>query len=108
MFWKPTMLSLPIVNKRNALDVNLSPAHPKKIRKDVEKSFVSRKDCETQTEPLKKILTTKAVKKFRDGNVDTKIVSKKNLCLICKLFDMHFDGLRKISVSAAKIRKFVV
>lgn len=54
MFWKPTMLSLPIVNKRNALDVNLSPAHPKKIRKDVEKSFVSRKDCETQTEPLKK------------------------------------------------------
>lgn len=66
MFWKPTMLSLPIVNKRNALDVNLSPAHPKKIRKDdqslqvtvngknVEKSFVSKKDCETQTEPLKK------------------------------------------------------
>lgn len=47
------MPSLPIVNKRNALDVNLSPAHPKKIRKDdqslqvtvngknVEKSFVS-------------------------------------------------------------------
>lgn len=34
MFWKPTMPSLPIVNKRNALDVNLSPAHPKKIRKD--------------------------------------------------------------------------
>lgn len=58
--------------------------------KNVEKSFVSRK--ETQTEPLKKILTTKAVKKFRDGNVDTKIVSKKNLCLICKLFDMHFEG----------------
>lgn len=104
MFWKPTMPALPIVNKRNALDVNLSPAHPKKIRKDdqslqvpvngknVEKSFVSREDCETQTEPLKKILTTKAVKKFRDGNVDTKIVSKKNLCLICKLFDMHFEG----------------
>lgn len=34
MFWKPTMPSLPIVNKRNALDVDLSPAHPKKIRKD--------------------------------------------------------------------------
>lgn len=53
MFWKPTMPLLPIVYKRNALDVNLSPAHPKKIRKDdqslqvtvngknVEKSFVS-------------------------------------------------------------------
>lgn len=34
MFWKPTMPSLPIVNKRNALDVDLYPAHPKKIRKD--------------------------------------------------------------------------
>lgn len=76
MFWKPTMPLLPIVNKRNALDVNLSPAHPKKIRKDdqslqvtvngknVEKSFVSRKDCETQTEPLKKEMEMLILKLF--------------------------------------------
>lgn len=39
--------------------------------------LVNRRDCGTQTDPFKRVLTTKTVNKFRDGNVDTKIVSKE-------------------------------
>lgn len=95
MFRKPTTPSLPIISKRKSSDVHLSPAQPKKLRKEDQavqtplsgenfgNSFGSRRDCGTQTDPLKRILTTKTVKKFRDGNVDTKIVSKEKV-----LFDM--------------------
>lgn len=95
MFRKPTTPSLPIISKRKSSDVHLSPAQPKKLRKEDQavqtslggehfgNSFGSRRDCGTQTDPLKRILTTKTVKKFRDGNVDTKIVSKEKV-----VFDM--------------------
>lgn len=42
-------------------------------------SLGSKMDCGTQTKPLKRILTTKNVKKFRDGNVDTKIAFKEKV-----------------------------
>lgn len=34
MFWKPTTPSLPKISKRKASDAHLSPAHPKKLKKE--------------------------------------------------------------------------
>lgn len=91
MFRKPTTPSLPIISKKKASNVHSSPEKPNKLRKEDQavqtslsgeifgNSFGNRRDCGTQTEPLKRILTAKAVKKLRDGNIDTKSVSKEKV-----------------------------
>lgn len=95
IFRKPTTPSLPKISKQKASDAHLSPSHPKKLKTEdqaVQTSvsdenfgnlFGKQKGLWNSTDPLKRILTTKSVKKFRDVNVDTKIVSKEKV-----VFDM--------------------
>ncbi|XP_056002749.1 RE1-silencing transcription factor-like [Ostrea edulis] len=79
LFRKPTKPSLPVSLKRKA---DVVPPVPEKKTKDqaVPVNAIERKrDMGTQTDPVRRIVKTKTVKKFRKGSVDTKIISEEKV-----------------------------